>query len=198
MNLHHMKSTLIGSLLLIFSPNLNGQVQINWAWELNTLLDIEKKYYGLQLQLEKKLLSSASGRYSLSVGLSNEFHIVDEKDLEQVSGNTIQNQLGVILSNRIKLFKNQRFSLANTAYLAWSYRRTRANFSNPEYQINRDHSADRHFVGIGCYWKLDYALNDHWSVQLVAKTDLSRWLDEYEFELARPGLLYGLGIRKRF
>jgi hypothetical protein len=190
----------IFSLLILgfIQGSVKAQESRALSLEVNSLLDVGKKYYGLQIQLEKELLEGATGRYDLSIGLSNEFHVVNEKDLEEVSGNTLFNQLGLVVSNRLHLLRNRRLYLSNSAYLAWSYRRTQANFFDPVHQIDRDTYSERHFLGIGIYWKLGYEFRENWSVQVVTKTDLSRLIDKYSFELARPGILYGLGIRTEF
>jgi hypothetical protein len=157
--------------------------------------DVNGNRYGGQLELNTSLYGSSNQFYQLSLGLVEELFVKDERDIDGISGNTLSNILGLTVSNRFRLLESKKLSISNTVYLGWGYRRTQANYTNKEYNMNRDYESSNDFLAFGAYWKAGYQLNHGLMLQGIIKTDFSRLIDPYEpvvFE--RPGLMYGLGI----
>jgi hypothetical protein len=167
------------------------EVQANYLMEL----DANGNRYGLQIEYNKPVFQSDNQRYRLSLGGVNEVFIKDERDIEGITGNTVSNILGVTASNSLFLFKSKRLFFTNALYAGWGHRRTKANYTNEQFNIKRDYESSFNSFAFGAYWKLGYQIKDRTSIQVIGKTDFSRLIDKYEptiFE--RPGFMYGVGI----
>jgi hypothetical protein len=167
------------------------EIQANYLMEF----DANGNRYGLQFEYNKPLFQNENQSYQFSIGGVNEFFVKDERDIEGISGTTLSNILGPTVSNSFYFLKSKRLFFTNTVYAGWGYRRTKANYSNEQFNINRDYENSFSYVAFGAYWKLGYQIKTNISIQAMGKTDLSRLMDKYEptiFE--RPGFMYGIGI----
>ena len=170
---------------------IRHEFQANYLMEF----DVNGNRYGLQFEYNKPIFQSANDGYRLSVGGLNEFFFKDERDIDGIAGSTISNILGTSISNSVFFLKNRKLFFTNTLYAGWGYRRTKANYTNEQFNIDRDYEGSFNYFAFGAYWKLGYRMKDQLSIQAIGKTDLSRLIDQYEptiFE--RPGFMYGLGI----
>jgi len=157
--------------------------------------DVNGNRYGLQFEYNKPVYQSENRFYRLNLGTVNEFFVKDEQDIEGVSGNTISNILGFTASNSLYFLKSKKLFFTNTLYAGWGHRRTKANYTNEQFNIDRDFESSFDYFAFGAYWKLGYQIKENISIQAIGKTDLSRLIDKYEptiFE--RPGFMYGIGI----
>ncbi|MEL6276758.1 MAG: hypothetical protein AAFU03_16795, partial [Bacteroidota bacterium] len=158
-------------------------------------LSVNGNRYGIQLEYNKPIFHSGNQLYRLSFGGMNDFFVKDERDIEGITGNTISNVLGFTASNSLFFLKSKRLFFANTLYAGWGRRRTKANYTNEQFGINRDYESSFNYFAFGAYWKLGYQIKDKISLQAIGKTDFSRLVDKYEptiFE--RPGFMFGVGI----
>jgi outer membrane receptor protein involved in Fe transport len=157
--------------------------------------DVNGNRYGLQFEYSKPVFQSKNQFYKLSLGAVDEFFVKDERDIEGITGNTVSNVLGVTVSNSLYFLKTKKLFFTNTLYAGWGHRRTKANYTNEQFNIHRDYRSSFNYFAFGAYWKLAYRIKDRISMQAIGKTDLSRLIDKYEptiFE--RPGFMYGIGI----
>jgi hypothetical protein len=167
------------------------EIQANYLMES----DVNGSRYGLQVEYNRSIFRSDNHLYQLSLGGVNEFFVKDERDIPGITGNTISNLLGATVSNSLYFLKTKKLSVTNTLYAGWGHRRTKANYTNEQFDINRDHESSFNYFAFGAYWKLGYRIKDKMSIQAIGKTDFSRLMDRYEptiFE--RPGFMYGLGV----
>ncbi|MEO0899840.1 MAG: hypothetical protein AAFY71_25735 [Bacteroidota bacterium] len=167
------------------------EIQANYLMELSA----NGNRYGIQLEYNKPVFHSENKLYRLSIGGMNELFVKDERDIEGITGNTVSNVLGFTASNSLFLLKSNKLFLTNTLYGGWGYRRTKANYINGQFGINRDYESSLSYIAFGAYWKLGYQIKDRISLQAIGKTDFSRLIDRYEptiFE--RPGFMFGVGI----
>ena len=167
------------------------EFQANYLMELSA----NGNRYGLQLEYNKPVFQNDKQFYRLSLGGVNEFFVKDERDIDGITGNTISNILGLSLSNSFRFLKTKKIALTNTLYAGWGYRRTKANYTNAQFNINKDYESTFNYLAFGAYWKLGYQIGEKLMIQAIGKTDFSRLIDQYEptiFE--RPGFMYGVGI----
>jgi hypothetical protein len=185
---------LVGLINTVQSQNTNipkHEIQANYLMEF----DVNGNRYGLQFEYNKPVYQSENRFYRLNLGTVNEFFVKDEQDIEGVSGNTISNILGFTASNSLYFLKSKKLFFTNTLYAGWGHRRTKANYTNEQFNIDRDFESSFDYFAFGAYWKLGYQIKENISIQAIGKTDLSRLIDKYEptiFE--RPGFMYGIGI----
>lgn len=171
--------------------NSKHEFQLNYLTEFSA----NGNRYGFMLGYNKAILSNSSQSYQLGIGVINEFFVKDERDIEGITGNTLSNIVGISVSNKFFLLKNQKLYTANTLYAGWGHRKTDANYQNQLYDINRDYQSTVNYFALGAYWSFGYKATPTISVQAIGKTDFSRLVDKYEptiFE--RPGFMYGIGI----
>jgi hypothetical protein len=167
------------------------EIQANYLMEF----DVNGNRYGIQLEYNRPVFHSGNQLYRLSFGGMNEFFVKDERDIEGITGNTISNVLGFTASNSLFFLKSKKLCLTNTLYAGWGHRRTKANYTNEQFGINRDYESSFNYFAFGAYWKFGYQIKDRISLQAIGKTDFSRLVDKYEptiFE--RPGFMFGVGI----
>jgi hypothetical protein len=167
------------------------EIQINYLTEF----DVNGNRYGLAMEINQFIVNKNQKNYSLKAGIFNEFFVKNEKDIEGISGNTFSNQLGLTLSNSLTLLKSRKLLFSNTLYTGWGFRRTKANYINKSFNIDRDFSSQYSYLALGMYWKLGWQLKEKWALQLIGKTDFSRVFGPYEATLfERPGFMYGIGF----
>jgi hypothetical protein len=167
------------------------EIQANYLMKF----DVNGNRYGFQLEYNRPVFHSRNQLYRLSFGGMNEFFVKDERDIDGITGNTISNILGFTVSNSLFLLKSKKLFFTNTLYAGWGHRRTKANYANEQFGIDRDYRSSVNYFAFGAYWKLGYQIEDRIRLQAIGKTDFSRLIDKYEptiFE--RPGFMYGVGI----
>jgi len=164
--------------------------------QINTFMDFSVNRYGFQAEYNKPIFIGDNQGYQFGTGAFNEFFIISyEGNREGYSGNTISNILGITASNSLNILKNRRLYISNTIYVGWGYRRTKINYTNLLYDIDRNFQSSYNYFALGAYWKLGYRFRENLGVHLIGKTDFSRLIDKYEpVFLQRPGFMYGIGI----
>jgi hypothetical protein len=173
------------------SPSKDRDIQGNYLMEFSA----NGNRYGIQMEWNQSIFQNAHSSYELSIGACDLFFIKDERDIEGISGHTLSNILAPSLSNQFRFLKQKQLILTSSLYAGWGYRRTKANYSNAIYYIDRDYRSARHFLAFGALWKLGVQVQNKLQVQAVGNTDFSRLIDSYEPTLfERPGFMYGLGI----
>lgn len=167
------------------------EIQANYLMEFN----VNGNRYGLQLEYNKPVFQSDNQFYKLGLGAVDEFFVKDERNTNGITGNTVSNLLGVTVSNSLYFLKTKKLFFTNTFYAGWGHRRTKANYTNEQFNINKDYGSSFNYFAFGAYWKLGYQTKDRISIQAIGKTDFSRLIDKYEPTIFdRPGFMYGVGI----
>lgn len=182
---------IINNILCQDAIKIQDDIQVNYLMEF----DANGNRYGIQFEYNRLVFLNEKKSYKLSWGGSNEFFVKDERDIQGITGNTISNVLGLAVSNNLYFTKSKKFFFSSTLYTGWGYRRTKANYTNEQFQIDKDYKSSFNYLAFGAYWKLGYQVKDKISIQVIGKTDFSRLIDEYEptiFE--RPGFMYGVGM----
>jgi hypothetical protein len=167
------------------------EIQTHYLMEF----DVNGNRYGLQFEYNKPVYQNDNESYRLNLGALNEFFVKNEKDIEGIAGNTISNILGFTVSNSLYFLKSKNLFFTNTLYAGWGHRRSKAKYTNEQFNIDREYESSFDYFAFGAYWKFGYQIKDNMSIQVIGKTDLSRLIDRYEptiFE--RPGFMYGVGI----
>lgn len=189
--------TLIGCLSSILAQQTIQNQDLYLDIQAISAFNVNGNRLGGILQLEKRLLGN--NWYGLSAGLYEELFWKDEGSIVEIQGHTLSQQFGGCLSNRFASLPIPKLYASHSLYVGWGYRRSRATFTNAQYNIQRDYQSAYHYLAVGMYWKLGLNLSDSYGLHVIGKTDFSRLLGPYEattFE--RPGFMYGIGMQVRF